>query len=141
MLYIRLKTIFEYLVFTSQITITIIAPHCKYVCALEIPRNCCIFEIPRKVVSFEIFLHWFKCTNYSLYDMIFFSKNKTGNTIYPLYLGQLWNAKRALEVHGKKNTTKSCGFLQAMYLQCTYLNCHGLTFGLHITTILNICFM
>ena len=40
----------------------------------EIPRNHCIFEIPRKVVFFEIFLHWFKCTNYSLYDMIFFPK-------------------------------------------------------------------
>ena len=58
------------------------------ICALEIPPNRCIFEIPRKVVFFEIFLHWFKCTNYSLYDMIFFSKNTTGNTIYPLYLRQ-----------------------------------------------------
>jgi hypothetical protein len=27
------------------------------------------WEIPRKVVFFEIFLHWFKCTNYSLYDI------------------------------------------------------------------------
>ena len=29
----------------------------------------CAWEIPRKVVFFEIFLHWFKCTNYSLYDI------------------------------------------------------------------------
>ena len=32
------------------------------------------WEIPRKVVFLEIFFHWFKCTNYSLYDMIFFPK-------------------------------------------------------------------
>ena len=59
-----------------------------------------------KVVFFEIFLHWFKCTNYSLYDMIFSPKNTTGNTIYLLYLGQLINAQRALEVHGKKHNEK-----------------------------------
>ena len=57
-------------------------------CIFEIPQNSCIFEIPRKVVFLKIFLHSFKCTNYSLYDMIFFSKNTTRNTIYPLYLGQ-----------------------------------------------------
>ena len=51
-------------------------------------QDSCIFEISWKVVFFEIFLHWFKCTNYSLYDMNFFSKNTTGNTIYLLYLGQ-----------------------------------------------------
>ena len=34
----------------------------------------CIFEILQKVVLFEISLHWFKCMNYSLYDMIFFPK-------------------------------------------------------------------
>ena len=39
------------------------------ICALKIPRNCCIFEIPWKVVFFAILLHWFKCTNYSLYDI------------------------------------------------------------------------
>ena len=45
-------------------------------------------EIPRKVVFKKIFLHWFKCTNYSLYDIKNISKNTTGNTIYLLYLGQ-----------------------------------------------------
>ena len=47
----------------------------------------CTWEIPRKVVLFEIFLHWFKCTNYTLYDIENISKNTTGITIYPLYLG------------------------------------------------------
>ena len=38
------------------------------------------------------------------------SKNTTGNTIYPLYLGRYLNAQRALEVHGKYYTTESCIF-------------------------------
>ena len=42
--------------------------------AWEIPQKRCIFEMPRKVVFFEIFLDWFKCTNYILYDMIVFPK-------------------------------------------------------------------
>ena len=63
------------------------------------------WEIPRKVV--EIFLNWFKCTNYSLYDIKNISKNRTGTTIFPLYLEQYMNAKKALEEHGKYyNTTK-----------------------------------
>ena len=48
----------------------------------------CVWEIPQNVVYFEIFLHWFKCMNYSWYDIKNISKNTTGNTIYPLYLGQ-----------------------------------------------------
>ena len=31
-------------------------------------------------------LHWFKCTNYIMYDIENISKNTTENTIYPLYL-------------------------------------------------------
>ena len=55
---------------------------------------------------------------YSLYDMKKKSKNTTGNTIYPLYLGHLSNAQKTLEVHGKKHNEKLC-FLQAIYLQFT----------------------
>ena len=40
-----------------------------------------------QICAWEIFLHWFKCTNYSLYDIKDISKNTTGNTIYSLYLG------------------------------------------------------
>ena len=29
----------------------------------------CAWEIPRKVLFSETFLYWFKCTNYSLYDI------------------------------------------------------------------------
>ena len=42
-----------------------------------------------------------------LYDLKNISKNRTGTTIFPLYLEQYMNAKKALEEHGKYyNTTK-----------------------------------
>ena len=63
-----------------------------------------------QICAWEIFLHWFKCTNYSLYDIKHISKNTTGNTIYPLYLGLYLNTQRALEVHRKYYTMKSCIF-------------------------------
>ena len=93
-------------VFSSRSTLEPVSVTALQICALEIPQ---------KVVFFEIFLHWFKCTNYSLYDMIFFSKNTTGNTIYLLYLGQKFNAKRALEVHGKKPQQKVVFFTSNIF--------------------------
>ena len=42
--------------------------------AWEIPRKVVFLKIPQKVVFLEIFLHWFKCTNYSLYDIKIFPK-------------------------------------------------------------------
>ena len=55
-------------------------------------------------------VHWFKCKNYSLYDIEHISRNTTGITYYLLYLGQQLIAKCVLQVHGKHYTTKSCIF-------------------------------
>ena len=71
-----------------------------------------------KLYFFEIFLHWFKCTNYILYDMIFFPKYNwkynlsvvLGTVIKcPKGTGSAWEIK---------HNEKSC-FLQAIYLQCS----------------------
>ena len=72
-----------------------------------LPQNRCIFEIPPKVVFFEIFLNWFKCTNYTLSDMIFFA-----------LLGTVIKCQKGTASAWEKNTTQSCVFLQAIYLQC-----------------------
>ena len=58
--------------------------------ALQIyaPRKVVFSKIPQKVVFLEILLHWFKFTNYSLYDIKNISKNTSENTLYPLNLGQ-----------------------------------------------------
>ena len=61
--------------------------HCKYVHGkYHVVR---IFEIPGKVVYFEIFLHWFKCTNYSLYDI----KNISRHTTEIPFICCTWDSK------------------------------------------------
>ena len=64
-------------------------------------------EVPWKVVFLETFFHWFKCTNLSLYDMIFF--RCIGTVIKcPKGTGCAWEI-----FHNEK----LC-FLQSIYLQC-----------------------
>ena len=99
---------------------------------MENTMKSCIFEIPQKVVFFEIFLHWLKCTNFSLYDFKnYFQKY---NWKYHLYavLGTVINAQRALEVHGKHYTTKIV-FFYSQYLQCTLFTWHDVDFFLRDT--------
>ena len=79
------------------------------ICALEILQSRCIFEIPRKVVFFEIFLYWFKCTNYSLCDMIFFPKYNWKYHISSV-LGTVIKCQKGTGSALEKNTTKSCVF-------------------------------
>ena len=77
--------------------------------AIFIPWNRCIFEIPQKVVFFEMFLHWFKCKDYSLYDMIFFPKIQLEKP----YIRCTWDSNWMPKEHWKcmgNNKTKNCVF-------------------------------
>ena len=93
-----------------------ISLHGEYICA---------WEIPRKVVFLEIILHWFKCTNYSLYDIKkYFQKYKwkyhlsavLGKVIKcPKGTGSAWET-----LHNEKLCfLPEPYFLQAIYLQCS----------------------
>ena len=71
------------------------------ICASEIPRNHCIFVI---------FVHWFKCTNCSLYDMI--SKIQ----LEIPYICCTWDSnqipKRHWKCMGEKHDEKLCFYKQ-----------------------------
>ena len=64
-------------------------------------------EIPRKVVFLKIFLHWCKCTNYSLYDMIFFSPKIQ---LEMPFIHCTWDSNWMPKWHWKYYTMKSCIF-------------------------------
>ena len=55
--------------------------HCKYVHG-KYHEKSVFLKTTKSCIFWNIF------TNYTQYDMIFFSKTTTENTIYPLYLGQ-----------------------------------------------------
>ena len=54
--------------------------------------------IPREVVFSQIFLQWFKCTNYSLYDMNFFPKIQ----LEIPYIGCTWDSNWMPKGHYKQ---------------------------------------
>ena len=69
-----------------------------------------IFEIPRKAIFFEIFLNWFKCTNYSLYDMIFFLQKYNWKYHLSAVLGTVIKCPKGTGNAWEKTPTKSCVF-------------------------------
>ena len=76
------------------------------------------WEIPRKVVFLEIFFHWFKCTNYSLYDVKkYFQKY---NWKYHLFavLGTVNKCAKDTGSAGEILLHKKLYFWQSIYLQC-----------------------
>ena len=83
--------------------------HCKY-------HKIIVFlkYIPQKGVCFEIFLNWFKCTNYTLSDMIFFA-----------LLGTVNKCKKGTASAWEKNTTQSCVFYK-QYIYSAYNGCYTL---------------
>ena len=74
----------------------------------------------KRCIFLKHLLHWFNCANFSLYDMIFFSKIQLEMPIIHCIWDSNQMPKGYWKYMEKYHTTKSCVFLQALYLQCVY---------------------